>query len=104
MAQNPNPSKLDPGQIIKRVYNEADDRIRVDAEVTATLGEAEVIISQTDDSIRIGDGTDLVTTTTVGSDVGLDVNIVGGSINATISTSLEAGKVTTQDITDTATQ
>lgn len=36
----------------------------------------EVVIDHTNDSIRLGDGTDLVTTTTVGSDIGLDVNII----------------------------
>lgn len=34
MAQNPNPSLLDPGQIIKRVMNETDDAIRVEGDIT----------------------------------------------------------------------
>ncbi len=36
----------------------------------------EVIIDHTSDSIRLGDGTSLVTTTVDGSKVGLDVNVV----------------------------
>lgn len=57
MSQNPNPSLLDPGQIIKRAFDGTEDRLRVDAEVTATIvGPQEVIISDTDDSIKIGNG------------------------------------------------
>lgn len=54
MAQNPNPSLLDPGQIIKRVFDGTEDRIRVDAEVTAVIaGAQEVIINAVDDNIAI---------------------------------------------------
>jgi hypothetical protein len=53
MAQNPNPSLLDPGQCIKRAFDGTNDRIRVDAEITAEIGSSEVIISETDDSILI---------------------------------------------------
>lgn len=106
MAQNPVISHLDPGQIIKRVYEEADDRLRVDAEITANIsGAQEVVISHIDDSIRLGDGVDLVTTTTVGPDVGLDVNLIGGVVSGHFTqTGLQtAGKVTTMLITDIAT-
>ncbi len=55
MAQNPaGMSLLDAGQIVKRVYDEANDRIRVDAEVTANIsGSQEVIINANDDSIAV---------------------------------------------------
>lgn len=43
----------------------------------------EVDLTHTDDSVRLGDGTDLVTTTTVGADVGLDVNLINASIEVT---------------------
>lgn len=53
----PNYSQLDEQQIIQRVFEEEKDRLRVDAEVTATIVDPfEVIISDTNDSIRIGDG------------------------------------------------
>jgi hypothetical protein len=39
----------------------------------------DVVISHIDDSIKIGDGTSLVTTTTSGPKVGLDVSILGSS-------------------------
>lgn len=85
MAQNPIISQLDPAQMIRRCYEEANDRIRVDAEVTANFaGAQEVIISHVDDSIRLGDGISLVTTTTIGSDVGLDVNVIN-PISATLT-------------------
>lgn len=104
MAQNPNPSFLDASQIIQRSFDGNNDRIRVDAEVSATFGEAEVNVSHIDDSIRLGDGVDLVTTTTVLGDVGLDVNVISGSISGEFTpTGLKVqGKMTTVDITDTA--
>jgi len=105
MAQNPNLSHLDPGQIPNRVFDPLNDRIRVDAEVTAVIpGPVEVAISHTDDSIRIGDGTNLVTATVIGPDVGLDVNIIAGSITGTFTPSglTVAGSVKTLDISSTA--
>jgi hypothetical protein len=78
-------SPLDFTQVLRSAYDDAKNRIRVDAEFSATIGTIEVIIDHTNDSIRLGDGTDLVTTTTVGSDVGLDVNIINGSIDVNVS-------------------
>lgn len=43
----------------------------------------EVDLSHVDDSVRLGDGTDLTTTTTVGADVGLDVNIINAEVTVT---------------------
>jgi hypothetical protein len=45
----------------------------------------EVDLSHVDDSVRLGDGTDLTTTTTIGSDVGLDVNVIGSPALSNIS-------------------
>jgi len=51
---NPSPSHLDPGQIIKRAFDETEDRIRVDAAVTVDIaGAQEVIITATDDNIAV---------------------------------------------------
>lgn len=84
MAQNPSPSHLDGTNILQRAFAESEDRLRVDAEITATIvGPQEVVISQEDDNIAIGDGTDLFTGTTVGPKHGLDINIIGG--NTTVS-------------------
>lgn len=43
----------------------------------------EVDLSHVDDSLALGDGTDLFTSTTVGADIGLDVNIINASLTVT---------------------
>ena len=68
-------------QVLQNVYDEADNRLRVDAQLTAVIpGPLEVAIDQATDSIRLGDGTNLITATIIGGKTGLDVNIVGGTI------------------------
>jgi hypothetical protein len=83
-------TKLDGFQVIKLVYDETLNRLRVDTGATITLGgELEVAIDQASDSIRIGDGVNLVTTTTIGPKVGLDVNIIAGG-GGSVSVALDA--------------
>lgn len=53
MAKNPTPSQLDPGQIVKRAYDESTDRWRVDAAITAPSGTS-ILIDATTDSIKVG--------------------------------------------------
>lgn len=53
MSQNPTPSLLDPGQIVKRAFDGTNDRIRVDAAITAPDGTS-ILIDATTDSIKIG--------------------------------------------------
>jgi hypothetical protein len=49
--------------------------------VSITSGvNVEVDLSHVDDSVALGDGTNLLTSTTVGADIGLDVNIINASI------------------------
>ena len=61
-------SHLDADQVLKHVYDDDNQRLRVDAEVTATIvGAQEVVITHTDDSIKIGDGTDFLTINSDGS-------------------------------------
>lgn len=69
MAQNPNGmSLLDPGQIIKRTFDPDNDRVRVDVGATIDLaGDLEVNLNATDDSIKVGDGTDFLAVNTDGS-------------------------------------
>ena len=69
MALNPNPSQLDQQQILKREFESSDDRLRVDAQITATLVDT-----------KITDGVIDATITTVAAKNGLDVNIVNNSI------------------------
>jgi len=40
----------------------------------------EVDLSHVDDSVALGDGTNLLTSTTVGADIGLDVNIINAAV------------------------
>lgn len=48
---------LDAAQVIQHSYDESENRIRVDIGANVTLGgELEVAISDTDDSIQIGNG------------------------------------------------
>lgn len=53
---NPNRSDLDQQQIIQRAFDESKDRLRVDAEISASIiapPGLEVSISATDDNIAI---------------------------------------------------
>lgn len=75
-------TQLDANQVLQQVFDETKDRLRVDTEATITAtGQVEVAIDQSDDSIRIGDGINLVTATILGSTVALDVNIANDSLN-----------------------
>ncbi|PCI45867.1 MAG: hypothetical protein COB41_00315 [Proteobacteria bacterium] len=76
----PPPSSLDGNQVLQHAFIDDTGQIRVSATLNPG-GSSEVIISHLDDSIKIGDGVDLVTTTSVSSDVGLDVNVIGGTID-----------------------
>lgn len=71
------PTLLDFQQVIRQVYDESINRLRVDSTATITPppGGLPVLITHTEDSIRIGDGVDLVTLTTVGAKKALDVYV-----------------------------
>jgi hypothetical protein len=71
-------SDLDSSQVLNRVFDEDNGRLRVDANATlSTSGQLEVVIDHTEDSIRLGDGTNFITSTSSGGKVALDVNVVG---------------------------
>lgn len=64
---NPKFSQLDEREIFQRSFDESSDRLRVDAEVTATFGTVECVISaQSGDSIIISDGTNNLKVTAAG--------------------------------------
>lgn len=74
----PIPSDLDSSQVLPRVFDEANGRLRVDANATlSTSGQLEVILDHTEDSVRLGDGTNYITSTVSGGKRALDVNVVG---------------------------
>lgn len=56
MAQNPNPSQLDPGQIIKRAFNESNDTVRVEGSISV----AELAVDE------------------IGQPIGTEVKLTGG--------------------------
>lgn len=76
MGDNPK-SNLGMGQIIQKVYDAPNDRLRVEAQYTSTIeGEIEVALSAPDDTVAISDGTDILQ---VNGDGSINVNIVSGS-------------------------
>jgi hypothetical protein len=76
----PPPSELDSSQVLPRVFDEANGRLRVDTEAIVTgSGQLEVNIDHTEDSIRLGDGTGYITSTVGGGKRALDVNVVSTS-------------------------
>jgi hypothetical protein len=119
MAQNSNPSHLDPGQIVKRAFDgsndrlrvdigssisvESSDRIRVDANITAPEGTS-VLIDATTDSIKIGNSA-VGPFLNVNSDGSINTNTTIEDVTGTFTPSglKTAGKITTVQITDTAT-
>jgi len=76
----PPKSKLDSSQVLPHAFDEVTGRLRTDSLMSPAGGATEVIIDHADDSIKIGDGTDLVTTTTENGSVGLDVHLTNTSI------------------------
>lgn len=47
---------LDADQVLKQSFDEDEDRLRVDAQVTAVIGIVDVDINDVSDSIKIGNG------------------------------------------------
>lgn len=77
-----NLKKLDGFQVLKSVYSPSTNCLRV-CVVEGTTGEGsgfEVIISHTNDSIRLGDGVNLFTSTGVSSKTGLDVAVIQSAL------------------------
>lgn len=72
----PPPTLLDGSQVLQHAFEEPTGRIRTTSTATIIGGDMEVDIVHTEDSVRLGDGTNLTTATVVGSKVGLDVNII----------------------------
>lgn len=114
-------TKLDGNQVLRSVYDESSNSLKVATQVSAKIGAVDIVIdaaggdniaitdktgnkylklnndgsidanivntldinvNQANDSIRIGDGTNLATTTTLQSKTGLDVNLLNPTITA----------------------
>jgi hypothetical protein len=77
-STNPNyrPSDLDANQVLQHAFDEENCRLRVDASIGLSGDGFAVDVDHTEDSIRLGDGTNFITSTINGFDVGLDVNLI----------------------------
>jgi len=73
-----NLKQLDGFQVLKSVYSPSTNCLRVCVVEGSTGGGSgfEVIITHIDDSIRLGDGTNFFTSSTIASKIGLDVAII----------------------------
>src|SRR5574343_2080928 len=94
-------SKQDPGGVLKDAFDDDTKRLRVD------IGSGTLQIDSTTDSIALGDvDGNKVTTTAIGADVALDVNLVGGIVSGTFTpTGLNNGiKTSKLVITDVPTK
>lgn len=72
-------TKLDYHQVIRQCFDEAQDRLRVDSQVSFSADELEVVISHTDDSVKIGDGTDFLAVNADGS-INVKATLQPGSV------------------------
>lgn len=73
-------TKLDANQVLMRSYDEVNNRLRVDAQVTATIGAVDVIIdAASGDNIKISDGVD---TLLINSDGSINVVVEAITISA----------------------
>ncbi len=70
----PPPSQKDGQQVLKYAFDDVSGKLRVDAVISPDGHDLE--IHHEDDSIAIGTPTDLFTSTTIGPDIGLDVNVI----------------------------
>lgn len=77
----PPPSPLDGNQVLQHAFIDATGELRVAATIYAQIGQVEVVIDHTEDSIRLGNGTSFLTSTTVSSDIGLDVYIINENLD-----------------------
>jgi hypothetical protein len=96
MAKNPNPSALDQDQIIRRVFDGANDKLRVDA--TLSLDPGTIKLTDNDDSVAIGNGsgvhatiTPILTKNAIDVNVANDVNLIIDSANDSIAIENAAG-------------
>lgn len=68
-------SDLSAENVLRDVHDPVTQTLRTSATAIIAPG-LDVDINHTDDSVRLGNGVDFITSTTIGPDVGLDVNII----------------------------
>lgn len=74
---NPNQDKLSTQQVLTRVFDNNTERLRVDSVASIEAGQMSIDIAHTEDSIKIGDGTDFLAVNADGS-----INVSGVSTAA----------------------
>ena len=81
-----NLKNLDANQVLRSVYDVDLNTLRVSIVDGSSGGggSLEVVISHLNDSIRLGNGTSFITTTTIGPKVSLDTNIIN-TVATTVS-------------------
>lgn len=90
-------SNYDFAQVLKAVLDEPSASLRV------LINGLTLTLSHTTDSIRLGDGTNLITSTTIGAKQSLDVNVAGGVVSGNftssgLSTDLNTTEITVTDV------
>lgn len=89
MAQNPNPSLLDPGQIIKRAFNEANDTVRVEGSISVAELAVDEIGQPIGTEIKLAGGVD-----SLGNARALSTDINGELQVDILSSALPSGAAT----------
>ena len=83
---------LDAFQVLRSVYELTNNTLRVSV-IDGSTGSGtgfEVIISHINDSIRLGDGTNFITSTNLASKYGLDVHIINASLPLPLNAATES--------------
>lgn len=77
-------SDLSHENILRDIHDPVSQSIRTTASAIIAPG-LEIDISHTEDSVRLGNGTNFLTSTTVLGKIGLDVNLINTSVPVTIA-------------------
>ncbi len=83
------PSKLDQEQIIKQVYDENDNRLRVDASISASIGDVSIVDSDGNELEVNPDGS---INTNISGSLALDISAADGD-NIAISDGVNTASV-----------
>ena len=83
-----NLKNLDGQQVLRSVYDETDNSLRVNAQIRAQIGQLEIILDHTEDTVRLGDGTNLTSVTASGelqvrdNDLNTTASSINGKLNS----------------------
>lgn len=98
MSGPDNDSKLNADLVLRRAFDVASGKLKVDAEVTATIGEVDVVIDAAGgDNIAISDGTDVMSVNADGS-----INVVPSLPSGASTSALQTSANTKLDTLNTS--